>query len=56
MPKFAYDRINARLSLPGLFIVRRMALPIGKIADEILIVALCSEPHEWRDRVQFIPL
>jgi predicted nuclease of predicted toxin-antitoxin system len=56
MPKFAYERIDAGLPMPGLLIVRRRALSIGKLAEEILIVVLCSEPHEWRDRVGFIPL
>jgi predicted nuclease of predicted toxin-antitoxin system len=55
MPHFAYERLRAGETMPGMFIIRNKPL-LGPIIDEILLVALCSSQDEWRDRVEYLPL
>jgi len=54
MPKFAYERVIQGKPMPGVFVIRNKP-PFGPLIDEILLVAECSEPEEWRDRVEFLP-
>lgn len=56
MVRFANERIAAGLPMPGVFIIRNTWNRVGDMVDEILMVAHCSEPHEWVDRVVFLPL
>jgi predicted nuclease of predicted toxin-antitoxin system len=56
MPDFAYDRVRAGLPMPGVFVIRNQPLSIGRLAQEILTVALCSAQEEWKDQVVFLPL
>lgn len=56
MPDFAYDRVRAGLPMPGVFVIRDHPNRIGDMIDEILIVALCSEQHEWADKVEHLPV
>jgi len=56
MPKFAYARVQAGLSMPGVFIVRRLPEQIGLMVEEILVATLCSAQEEWKNRVVFLPL
>ena len=55
MRDFALARVRAGEPMPGVFIVSRH-LPIGQAINEILLVALASEAHEWQDRVEYLPL
>ena len=55
MPNFAYERVKAGRSMPGVLVVRNK-LSLGDLIDEILLVALCSSQEEWKDRVEFLPL
>jgi hypothetical protein len=55
MTGFAYDRVRAGLPMPGLFIAGRKTRR-RLIIDDILMIALCSAPDEWKDRVEFLPL
>lgn len=55
MTGFAYDRVKAGEAMPGVFQIGRR-LPIGQAVDDILILALASEPEEWEGRVLFLPL
>ena len=56
MVPFAYERIQAGLPMPGVFVIRDRKHQIGQMIEDILIPACCSEQHEWRDQVQFLPL
>src|SRR5262245_54067297 len=49
MPRFAYDRVTAGLSMPGVFVIRNKP-PLGVMIDEILLVATCSDQAEWANR------
>jgi hypothetical protein len=55
MITFAYERIQAGLSMPGLFEVSRR-IPIGLAIEEVILIAECSLDGEWEGQVRFLPL
>lgn len=55
MVTFAYQRIQAGLSMPGLFEVSRR-VPVGLAIEEIILIAECSLEGEWEEQVRFLPL
>jgi hypothetical protein len=55
MITFAYQRIQAELSMPGLFEVSRR-VPVGLAIEEIILIAECSLEGEWEGQVRFLPL
>jgi hypothetical protein len=55
MTTFAYQRIQAGLSMPGLFEVSRR-VPVGVAIEEIILIADCSIKGEWEGQVRFLPL
>ncbi|MGB5631446.1 MAG: DUF5615 family PIN-like protein [Waterburya sp.] len=55
MTTFAYQRIQAGLSMPGLFEVNRR-VPVGLAIEEIILIAECSIEGEWEGQVRFLPL
>lgn len=55
MTTFAYQRIQAGISMPGLFEVSRR-IPIGLAIEEIILIAVCSLEGEWEGQVRFLPL
>lgn len=55
MIAFAYQRIEAGLSMPGLFEVSRR-VPVGLAIEEIILIAECSLEGEWEGQVRFLPL
>ncbi len=55
MTTFAYQRIQAGLSMPGLFEVSRR-VPVGLAIEEIILIAEYSIEGEWEGQVRFLPL
>jgi hypothetical protein len=55
LKQLAYDRVARGEPMPGVFEVP-MWLAVGPAIDDIALIAECSEPDEWRDRVCFLPL
>jgi hypothetical protein len=55
MTTFAYERVEAGLSMPGVFEVSRR-VPVGVAIEEILLIAECSLEGEWEGQVRFLPL
>jgi predicted nuclease of predicted toxin-antitoxin system len=55
MPDFAFQRLSAGESMPGLFILDGR-FPVGDAIKEILLVAACSEQAEWDGRAIYLPL
>ncbi len=55
MTKYAYDRIQAGLPMPGVIEVRD-DLSIGQAIEEILTALLASKPGELANRITYIPL
>lgn len=53
--RFAWDRVREGKPMPGVVQIGAQ-VPIGHAVDDILILALASEPAEWADQVLFLPL
>ncbi len=56
MPGFAYDRIHAGLTMPGVFVIRDQPNHVGEMVETIRLMIHCSEQHEWVDRVIHLPI
>ena len=52
---YAYSRVKSGLSMPGVFEVNLYA-PIGRVIEDILLLAICSHENEWSGIVSYIPL
>ena len=55
MTRFAFERVQAGEPLPGVFEVSR-SVPIGLAIEELLLIAVCSQPGEWEGQVRYLPL
>jgi hypothetical protein len=53
--RYAYERVQAGKPMPGVFEVSR-GLPIGRIVEDILLLAECSSEGEWEGQVRYLPL
>ncbi|HSU65817.1 MAG TPA: DUF5615 family PIN-like protein [Tepidisphaeraceae bacterium] len=54
MPDFAYARVAAGEPMHGCFVVNdRMS--VREAIDELLLIAQCSEPEEWVNRILYLP-
>jgi hypothetical protein len=52
---FAYERVKAGLSMPGLLALRR-DVPIGRAIEDVLLIEQCHDEGELADQVIYIPL
>lgn len=55
MRSFAYERMAAGLSMAGLIQIQKSA-PVGKVIDDLLLVAECTQQEEWEGRIEVLPL
>lgn len=55
MARFAYDRVEAGLSMPGVFEIG-IGLPLAVAIEEIVLLAECSINGEWEGQVRYLPL
>lgn len=55
MPDFAYERLLAGKTMPGLFVMRD-STPVRNSIDELLMLAECSTQAEWLGLVIYLPL
>ena len=55
MANFAYERVKAGLSMPGVIEVAD-DLPLAQVIDDILLMAETSERNEWEGQVIYLPL
>ena len=53
--RYAYKRIDADQSMPGVFEVSRR-VPIGVAIEDILLLAEYSYEGEWEGQVRYLPL
>jgi len=53
--RYAYERVKAGQSMPGVFEVSR-AVPVGRAIEDILLLAECSLDGEWEGQVRYLPL
>ena len=52
---YAYERVRAGASMPGIFEVGRH-VPIGRAIEDILLLANYSLDGEWESQVRYLPL
>src|ERR1700722_11649109 len=50
MTAHAYDRVIQGLPMLGVFVIPE-EMPIGQAIAELEVIALASDPDEWRNRV-----
>jgi hypothetical protein len=55
MVGFAWDRVKAAQNMPGVVALLEN-IGVGRVIDDILLVALCYAPDEIKNQVLFIPL
>ena len=55
MTRHAYDRISNGLPMPGVFAVSQSA-PIGRVIEDLLLLAECSLQNEWNAQIRYVPL
>jgi hypothetical protein len=53
--RYAYERVEAGLPMPGIFEVSR-SVRIGLAIEDILLIAECSLEGEWEGQVRYLPL
>ena len=53
--KYAYERINDGLPMPGVFEIK-INSPLGDIIDDIILLAEYSYEHEWENKIIYLPL
>jgi hypothetical protein len=52
---FAIARINGGQPMPGVFVVDRRGT-LGRILEDLELMALASNMDEWSDQIVFVPL
>jgi hypothetical protein len=55
IPRYALERVRDGQHLPGVFEVPADA-PMGRVIDDILLLAECSFEDEWVNQVLYLPL
>ncbi len=55
IPHHAYERVRRGEPMTGVFVVPQHAAP-GQVIENIVLLATCSEPDEWVDRILYLPL
>lgn len=53
--RYAYERVEAGKTMPGVFEVSRR-VPVGTAIEDILLLAECSLEGEWEGQVRYLPL
>jgi hypothetical protein len=53
--RYAYERVQAGNSMPGVFEVNR-SVAMGMAIEEILLLDECSIDNEWEGQVRYLPL
>lgn len=55
IPDFAFQRVLARQSMPGVFVVDER-VSLRQVIDQLLLVEDCSNAEEWHGKVIYLPL
>lgn len=55
MKRFAYERVDSGLPMPGVFQVGQHQ-PIAQLIEAVLLLAECSFEGEWEGQVRYLPL
>ena len=55
MPQHLSDHLSAGHHVPGIFTIN-LEVPMGKIIEELLLIAGASDADEYIDQITYIPL
>ncbi len=55
VPTFAAERIALKEPMPGLFVVPR-SMRIRQAIEELLLLAICTDPSDWMGIVLYLPV
>jgi hypothetical protein len=55
LPRYASERVAAGRPMPGVFAASSTA-SIGRVIDDLLLLAECSLEQEWEGQVLYLPL
>ena len=55
LPNFLSDHLQAGHHSPGIYLIRRGAT-LREVIDFLVLATYASEPWEWENRCQFIPI
>ena len=55
LTRYAYERVRAGKSLPGIFEVSRN-LPVAAVIEDLVLLIECSLEGEWEGQVRYLPL
>ena len=55
MPQHLSDHLSAGHHVPGIFTIN-LEVPMGKIIEELLLIAGASDEDEYIDQITYIPL
>jgi len=53
--RFAIERINAGLPMPGVIEVKK-SLPIGVAVDELVLAIACGYAEDFENQIRFLPI
>ncbi len=55
MTRYAYDRVRADKSMPGIFEVRR-GVALGEVIEDLVLLVQAGIEDEWEGQVRYLPL
>ena len=55
MPQHLSDHLAAGHHVPGIFTIN-LQMPMGKIIDELILIAGASDENEYMDEIKYLPL
>jgi len=55
MPKHLADHLAENRHVPGIFVID-ISKNIGETLTELIVIAGASFPHEYQDRIEYLPL
>lgn len=53
--RYAYDRVEAGLPMPGVFEVSSM-VSVGQAIEDLILITECSLAGEWESQIRYLPL
>lgn len=55
LPRHVDERLKNGRATAGVFIVPRW-LSMGKVIDDLILIALATDYEEWENRIEYLPL
>lgn len=55
MPRHLQEHLESGGKVPGVFLLRRR-YSLGQILEDLILIWIAGRPHEYRNRVEYLPL